>query len=47
MKKTRYIGYDCAKTKHNIQFFKKLKVKLEVMFEQESILIYYVNIYRF
>ena len=46
MKKTRYIGSVC-KTKHNIQFFKKLKVKLEVMFEQESILIYYVNIYRF
>lgn len=37
----------CEKTKDNIQFFKKLKEKLQGLFEQESILIYYVNVYRF
>jgi hypothetical protein len=36
----------CDKTKNNIQFFKKLKERLKQRFEQESILIYYVNVYR-
>jgi hypothetical protein len=37
----------CEKTNKNIQFFRKLKERLQGLFRQESILIYYVNVYRF
>jgi hypothetical protein len=37
----------CEKTRNNINFLRKLKDRLEKRFDQESILIYYVNIYRF
>jgi len=37
----------CDKTQKNINFIRKLRTALNERFKQKSILIYYVNVYRF
>ena len=37
----------CKKTKKNLEFFRKLKKKLKIRFQQKDIMMYYVTINKF